>query len=209
MSQRVVLYCRPPARSDPGLPERLRQAVDDRGDTVAATYTDDAEIIGRGKYTAWRRLISCLDDMDEIIVSNAGDIPGRSIGDLLTILGLLCDHGVRLRLLDVGSGTETCETGQADRSAEDTGSRCKANPSCRGPGKWYSLNGSNIRGQPGLGGQFQPSTGARVMHFLLIAFVLMVGFPIVGRVVGSIISAMFWLIVIAAVLGVVSGAIHS
>ena len=39
------------------------------------------------------------------------------------------------------------------------------------------------------------------MHFLMIIILLCVVFPIFARFVGSIFSAIFWLIVVATVLG--------
>jgi DNA invertase Pin-like site-specific DNA recombinase len=57
---------------------------------------------------AWRRLLACLDTVDQIVVSSAADIPGKTIGDLLKILATLRDHGVALYLnaedIDTGNG---------------------------------------------------------------------------------------------------------
>jgi hypothetical protein len=41
------------------------------------------------------------------------------------------------------------------------------------------------------------------MHILLIVVLLMVAFPMFRRIVGSLLSVVFWLIVAAAVLAVV------
>jgi hypothetical protein len=56
---------------------------------VVATCLDDAQITGRGKYVGWRKLLTCLDTVDQIVVSNAGDIPGKAVADLLKILATL------------------------------------------------------------------------------------------------------------------------
>ena len=78
-----------------------------RGDTVVATYSDDGRLTGRGKYAGWRNLLAHVDGVEEIVLSNAGDIPGKSIADLLKILALLRDHRVGLYLHDEGIDTSS------------------------------------------------------------------------------------------------------
>lgn len=107
MNQRVAIYHRA-IRTQPELLADIRQTVEDRGDTVVSTYLDDAGITGRGKYAGWRKLLACLDTVDRIALSSAGDIPGRTVADLLKVLGILRDQGVGLSLhyegIDTGSG---------------------------------------------------------------------------------------------------------
>src|SRR5665213_2772964 len=86
--------------------ELLRAAVKNRGDTVIATFCDDPSITGRGKYAGWRALVASLDQTDLVLVGSAGDLPGRSVADLLKILGILSEHGVGLCLHREGIRTD-------------------------------------------------------------------------------------------------------
>jgi DNA invertase Pin-like site-specific DNA recombinase len=108
MTQHVAIYARPIETRTALLPD-LRQAVEHRGAVVVATYDDDGQIAGRGKYSGWRRLLARLDNVDQIVVSNAGDIPGKTIADLLKVLGTLKAHDVGLYLhaerIDTGSAS--------------------------------------------------------------------------------------------------------
>lgn len=97
MIRRVAIYARLTG-TEPELLLNLQQTVEDSGNTVATTYVDDARITGRGKYAGWRKLLAGLDGVDQIVLSNAGDIPGKTVADLLKILGNLRDNGVGLYL---------------------------------------------------------------------------------------------------------------
>ncbi len=74
---------------------------------VSATFVDDARLTGRGKYAGWRKLIDHLPAIDQVVLANAGDIPGKTVPDLLKILNIFKDHGVSLYLhaerIDTGS----------------------------------------------------------------------------------------------------------
>jgi DNA invertase Pin-like site-specific DNA recombinase len=74
---------------------------------VVSTFQDDAGITGRGKYSGWHLLIASLDTLDQIVVANAGDLPGRTVADLLKILHLLRDRGVTLHLHNIETGATT------------------------------------------------------------------------------------------------------
>jgi DNA invertase Pin-like site-specific DNA recombinase len=93
--KRVIIYCRQAIR-DPEYLSTLRQAVEARGDTVVATFVDDVRITGRGKYAGWNVLISKLDQVDQVVVADAGDLPGRAVADLLKLLAVFRDRGVVL-----------------------------------------------------------------------------------------------------------------
>jgi DNA invertase Pin-like site-specific DNA recombinase len=110
MIQHVAIYARQNG-TEPELLSELRRTVENRGDAVVATYCDDARIIGRGKFAGWRNLLAHLDTVDRIAVTNAGDIPGKTVADLLKILGLLRDHHVGLYLHD--ERIDTASTGFA------------------------------------------------------------------------------------------------
>jgi DNA invertase Pin-like site-specific DNA recombinase len=107
MAKHVAIYARQDG-TQRELVQALRQTVERRGAIAVAVHTDDAAITGRGKYVGWRKLLTCLDTVDQIVVSNAGDIPGKTIADLLKILAALRNYGVGLYLhaedIDTGSG---------------------------------------------------------------------------------------------------------
>ena len=106
MNRRIIIYTRS-AGTDPELVSDLRQAVESRGDVVLGTFADDAEIIGRGKYAGWNSLIRRLDEVDQIVVGGAGDLPGRTVSDLLKLLEAFRDHGVTLCFHREGIDTAT------------------------------------------------------------------------------------------------------
>jgi DNA invertase Pin-like site-specific DNA recombinase len=76
---------------------------------MVAAYLDNDEITGRGRYEAWRNLVARLDTVDQIVVADAAALPGRSVADVLKTLASLRDCGVGLHLLDLDTGTTTCE----------------------------------------------------------------------------------------------------
>ena len=43
------------------------------------------------------------------------------------------------------------------------------------------------------------------MHLLLIILLLLIAFPMLGRFVGSILSMLFWLLVVVAICSIVGG----
>jgi DNA invertase Pin-like site-specific DNA recombinase len=107
MTQRVAIYARQNG-TQPELVACLRQTVASRGANVVVVCLDDAQMTGRGNYAGWRTLIAYLDTVDQIAIPSAGDIPGKTIADLLKVLGTLRDHGVGLYLhaeqIDTGNG---------------------------------------------------------------------------------------------------------
>jgi hypothetical protein len=105
---RVAIYARLTG-TDHELLHSLQKTIEAGGNTVVATCHDDARVTGRGKNGGWRNLLAGLDVVDQIALSNAGDIPGRTVADLLKILAILRDHGVVLHLCDFDTGSTTCE----------------------------------------------------------------------------------------------------
>ena len=97
MLQRVAIYVRQNG-TYPELPSELGRAIEDRGGMVSATLVDDARITGRGKYAGWRSLLANLSAINQVVLSNAADIPGKTVPDLLKILGIFKDHGVSLSM---------------------------------------------------------------------------------------------------------------
>ncbi len=80
--------------------DHLRQAVEDRGDTIAGSYVDyGPEVRLRQRNIGWKTLLNSLDGVDQVAVTSAGDLPGRTVRDLLRLLGTLRDHEVTLLLL--------------------------------------------------------------------------------------------------------------
>jgi DNA invertase Pin-like site-specific DNA recombinase len=101
MHKRVALYARSPlnqTETEAVILRDLRQAAEARGDTVVATYLDDDRITGRGKHAGWRKLIGALDQVDQVAVADAGDLPGRTVGDLLRTLSIFRGLSVTLHI---------------------------------------------------------------------------------------------------------------
>ena len=89
------------------LSSHLRLTVEHNGDVVAGAFTDDRDMAThrRGRHAGWRALLDRLEDADEVIVGCAGDLPGRSTKDLLTLLRRFRADGVGLRLHQEGIDT--------------------------------------------------------------------------------------------------------
>jgi hypothetical protein len=105
---RVAIYSRlsigrPATEAD--LWQGLRQTVEARGSIVVATYTDDDGSPVRTRNAGWKALLANLDSIDEVFVGSASDLPGKSVRNLLTVLGTLRGHGVSLYLHREGINT--------------------------------------------------------------------------------------------------------
>ena len=89
--------------------ELLRKSIEDRGDGVIAAFTDDPGITGKSKYAGWHKMVTSLENVDNVVVGCVADLPGRKAADLFKILDLLRDHSVSLRLnhesIDSGAGS--------------------------------------------------------------------------------------------------------
>jgi DNA invertase Pin-like site-specific DNA recombinase len=96
--KRIAIYCRQTG-PDTDVLFDLRQAVEARGDMVTATFADDGRMTGRGKYAGWNALVATLDHTDQVVVADAGDLPGRTVNDLLRLLATFRDHSVVLYIL--------------------------------------------------------------------------------------------------------------
>jgi DNA invertase Pin-like site-specific DNA recombinase len=126
MNQRVIIYSRSVpqnTRTKADILADLRQAVESRGDMVVAMFADDGQITGRGKYAGWRGLLATLDEVDQVVAADAGDLPGRTVQDLLKVLGTFRDHDVSLYLHREGIDTSsssfaTLEIAEAYRRAK-------------------------------------------------------------------------------------------
>jgi DNA invertase Pin-like site-specific DNA recombinase len=79
----------------------LRQAIMAGGDAVVATFADDGRIVGRGKYAGWNSLVAHLDNVDQVAVPSADDLPGRDVSDLLKLVATFRDRGVVLYVSDL------------------------------------------------------------------------------------------------------------
>jgi DNA invertase Pin-like site-specific DNA recombinase len=104
--QRTAIYFRHTGCTT-DVPPDLRQAITACGDIVVATFADDGRIVGRGKHAGWNSLVANLDHVDQVAVANAGDLPGRNVGDLLKLVATFRDRGVVLYIvnqrIDTGS----------------------------------------------------------------------------------------------------------
>jgi len=109
-----MIYVRHSFGKDGTQAELLCKSIEDRGDTVIASFSDDLTIPGKGKYAGWRALVTRLDEADQVIVGSTSDLPGRKAVDLFKILDLLRDHGVSLRLDHEGIDTDDGATAILD-----------------------------------------------------------------------------------------------
>jgi DNA invertase Pin-like site-specific DNA recombinase len=103
---RIAIYCRQTG-PDTDVLFDLRQAVEARGDMVTPTFADDGRMTGRGKYAGWNALVATLDHSDQVVVADAGDLPGRTVNDLLRLLPTFRDHGVGLFVNDLRIDTSS------------------------------------------------------------------------------------------------------
>jgi DNA invertase Pin-like site-specific DNA recombinase len=106
---RAAIYYRKSVRphAEVDLSRDLRQAVEGRGAVVVATYIDDDGATVRTRNARWKALLTNLDAIDQVIASSADDLPGKSVRDLLKVLGTLRDHGVGLCLHREGIDTSS------------------------------------------------------------------------------------------------------
>jgi DNA invertase Pin-like site-specific DNA recombinase len=105
----IIIYSRQGCNQCPSQVAVLRETIESRGDTILGIVADDQAIVGRGKYAGWRAVVSELAQIDQIVVNSAGDLPGKSVRDLLEILATLHDYGVSLISsrdgIDTGTGS--------------------------------------------------------------------------------------------------------
>jgi DNA invertase Pin-like site-specific DNA recombinase len=173
--KRVAIYSRHTGPTT-GVLSNLRQAVEGHGDMVVASFVDDGRIEGRGKYAGWHTLISNLDDVDQLAVATIGDLPGRTVNDLLKLLATFRDLGVVLFIFDLRIDTgsagfavldlinayRAAKLSQAIRAgqarAQAAGKRIgrpvparysepRSGLSCRR--RWYQTHGATFQRQPG------------------------------------------------------------
>jgi DNA invertase Pin-like site-specific DNA recombinase len=108
MSRRTIIYSRQSSNQNGTQAGLFREAVEGRGGTVTAIFADDPSILGKGRYRGWRGVVAGLDEADQVVVASIGDLPGKTVADLLRILDLLRDHGVSLYVhregIDTGDG---------------------------------------------------------------------------------------------------------
>jgi len=108
MTRRTIIYVSGHSAQPESTAEALRQAVEDRGDAHAGTFTEHAAPGARkSRQAGWKSLLAHLDGIDQIVLASAGDLPGKSVKDLLAILGQLRDHGVDLLLVAEGIDTNS------------------------------------------------------------------------------------------------------
>jgi len=109
MHQHVVIYTILRSVSTDTSPEpleHLRQAVEDRGDAIVGTFVDyGPEVRLRQRNIGWKTVLESLGGVDQVVVATAGDLPGRTVKDLLRLLSTLRDQGVSLFLHNEGIDT--------------------------------------------------------------------------------------------------------
>lgn len=110
MSVRAAIYTRTTLyapRTSPELLDELRQAIENQGGYVVATYVDDTTAIRRGRphNPRWKALLASLRDIDQVAIASAGDVPGRTLKDLLIVIACLRERGVSIYLHREGVDT--------------------------------------------------------------------------------------------------------
>jgi DNA invertase Pin-like site-specific DNA recombinase len=103
---KTIIYCRRARNGTEAELSDLRRIVENRGDTLIATFADDPAILRKGRYAGWRGLVASLDQADQVMIGSVGDLPGRTVQDLLKILSILNEHDVGLRLHREGINTD-------------------------------------------------------------------------------------------------------
>ena len=103
---KIIIYSRQASTQCGSQLEVLRKSIESRGDKIVGIVADDPAIVGRGKYAGWRAIVDDLAQIDQIVIGSAGDLPGKSVADLLKILAVLNDHDVGL--CAVHEGIDTC-----------------------------------------------------------------------------------------------------
>jgi DNA invertase Pin-like site-specific DNA recombinase len=100
--RRTVIY----TRTSEELEQDLRRKVEALGGIVVAASADHvAEDRHKRRNSGWRSMLANLDGVDQIAMASAGDLPGKTVKDLLRLLATLRDHGVGLLLMDEGIDT--------------------------------------------------------------------------------------------------------
>lgn len=118
MHKHVILYT--VAQSPPTITfsepiDLLRQAVEGRGDCVVGFFVDyGAEIRLRQRNVGWKNILASLDGVDQVAVMSAGDLPGKTVKDLLRLLATLREHCVSLFLHSEGIDTSNGSTAFLD-----------------------------------------------------------------------------------------------
>jgi len=115
MSVRTAIYTRTTlysTRTSPELLDKLRQAIEDKGGHIVATYVDDARANRRGRphNPRWKALLASLGEIDQVAIASAGDVPGRTLKDLLTVIACLREHGVSIYLHREGVDTRNASS---------------------------------------------------------------------------------------------------
>jgi DNA invertase Pin-like site-specific DNA recombinase len=95
---RIIVYSRQASSQCGAQVEVLRKSIEDRCGTIVGIVADDATLLGRGKYAGWNAMMTNLEDIDQIVVGCAGDLPGKKVNDLLAVLTTLRDYHVSLFL---------------------------------------------------------------------------------------------------------------
>lgn len=160
---RAAIYLRRPAGhfgTDAEFCRDLRQAVEDRGDGVVATYIDNDGATVRTRNAQWKALLADLCSIDQLAIVSAADLPGRTVRDLHKVLGMFRDHGVGLYIhrdgidTDKGGPFTVLDIGQAYR-------RDKLSRSIR-VGQARALAAGKVIGRP----RIRPGIVTRIQTYL-------------------------------------------
>jgi hypothetical protein len=68
---------------------------------LVGTFADDGRIVGRGERAGRNAIVANLNRVDQVAVADVGDLPGRTVNDLLKLVAMFGDRGVVLFVSDL------------------------------------------------------------------------------------------------------------
>lgn len=104
---KTIIYSRQVPTRNGTQADPLREAVENRGDTVIATFSDDPAILGKGRFKNWRRMVTNLGEADVVLIPSVVHLPPKPLHELYKTLVALQGNGVKLCLHDEGIDTST------------------------------------------------------------------------------------------------------
>jgi DNA invertase Pin-like site-specific DNA recombinase len=105
MQNRVLIYLpRRPNQTETSAEylENMTRTIEARGDLVAGVFADNKTTRRHKQNIGWKTLLAEPHGVDQVAVMSVADLPGRTVKDLLHLLGTLRDHGTSLFLLTEG-----------------------------------------------------------------------------------------------------------
>lgn len=108
MTPATVIYigpCSAATGTSDELRSKLRAEVESHGGRIEHCLIEDGPAYGRGSRAAWNVLMANLGTIRRVVIPCVGDLPGRTMADLLKVLSMLRQHGVELYVHEQGIST--------------------------------------------------------------------------------------------------------